>query len=75
LAGLPVATGVHGDTIMRLSVRVGMGAARLHDRNVFVALASTAKAIISYRVRKRDGANTRAFVADLRERVLGHRPD
>jgi IS1 family transposase len=96
---------------MRLSVRVGLGAARLHDRTmhslrvnriemdevssyvgkkrrqvtkadgpnigdqyVFTAMAATAKAIISYRVGKRDGANTRAFVADLRERVLG-RPE
>lgn len=104
-------TDVHRDTIMRLSVRVGLGAARLHDRTmhslrvnriemdevwsyvgkkrrqvtrsdgpdlgdqyVFTALASSAKAIISYRVGKRDGANTRAFVADLRERVLG-RPE
>jgi IS1 family transposase len=104
-------TGVHRDTIMRLSVRVGLGAARLHDRTmhslrvnriemdevwsyvgkkrrqvtkadgpdigdqyVFTAMAATAKAIISYRVGKRDGANTRAFIADLRERVLG-RPE
>jgi IS1 family transposase len=41
------------------------------DQYVFTALASTTKAIISYRVGKRDGANTRAFVADVRERVLG----
>jgi IS1 family transposase len=104
-------TDVHRDTIMRLSVRAGLGAARLHDRTmhslrvnriemdevwsyvgkkrrqvtkadgpdigdqyVFTAMAATAKAIISYRVGKRDGANTRAFVADLRERVLG-RPE
>ena len=104
-------TNIHRDTIMRLGVRVGLGAARLHDRTmhslrvgriemdeiwsyvgkkrrqvtpadgtnmgdqyVFVALASSAKAIISYRVGKRDGDNTRAFVADLRERVLG-RPE
>jgi len=104
-------TGVHRDTIMRLSVRVGMGAARLHnrimhslrvnriemdevwsyvgkkrrqvtkddgpdvgDQYVFTALASSAKAIISYRIGKRDGENTRAFIADLRERVIG-RPE
>jgi len=104
-------TGVHRDTIMRLSVRVGMGAARLHDRTmhslrvnriemdevwsyvgkkrrqvtkadgpdvgdqyVFTALASSAKAIISYRIGKRDGENTGAFIADLRQRVLG-RPE
>jgi len=38
---------------------------------VLVALAATAKAITSYRIGKRDGANTVAFLTDLRERVLG----
>ncbi len=38
---------------------------------MFLALADSAKAIISYRVGKRNGENTRAFVADLRARVLG----
>jgi len=41
------------------------------DQYVFLALADSAKAIISYRVGKRNGENTRAFVADLRARVLG----
>lgn len=41
------------------------------DQYVFLALAGAAKAIISYRVGKRTAENTRAFVADLRERVLG----
>jgi len=41
------------------------------DQYVFTALASTSKAIISYRVGKRNGENTEAFVADLRERVIG----
>jgi IS1 family transposase len=41
------------------------------DQYVFVALASASKAILSYRVGKRNGANTEAFVADLRERVIG----
>jgi IS1 family transposase len=41
------------------------------DQYVFLALADAAKAIVSYRVGKRDADNTRAFVADLRERVLG----
>lgn len=41
------------------------------DQYIFLALADSAKAIISYRVGKRDGANTQAFVADLRQRVLG----
>ena len=37
----------------------------------FIALADSAKAIVSYRVGKRNGENTRAFLADLRDRVLG----
>lgn len=41
------------------------------DQYTFLALADTAKAIISYRVGKRNAENTRAFVADLRDRVLG----
>jgi IS1 family transposase len=41
------------------------------DQYVFVALAGAAKAIIGYRTGKRNRINTRAFVADLRERVLG----
>lgn len=41
------------------------------DQYIFLALAGAAKAIISYRVGKRTAENTRAFVADLRERVLG----
>lgn len=40
------------------------------DQYVFIALASTAKAILSYRVGKRDMANTQAFVSDLRARVI-----
>jgi IS1 family transposase len=43
----------------------------LGDQYVYVGLAATTKAIISYRVGKRDRANTHAFVADLRERVIG----
>jgi IS1 family transposase len=34
-------------------------------------LASTARAIVSYRTGKRDGANTDDFVQDIRQRVLG----
>ena len=45
--------------------------ANLGDQYVFLALADSAKAIISYRVGKRDAENTRAFVADLRARVVG----
>src|SRR3954452_1765357 len=41
------------------------------DQYVFLALAGAAKAIISWRVGKRDGENCRDFLADLRDRVLG----
>lgn len=41
------------------------------DQYVFTALASTQKAIISYRIGKRDGLNTDNFIQDLRGRVLG----
>ena len=41
------------------------------DQYVFLALAGAAKAIISYRIGKRTAVNTRAFVMDIRERVLG----
>src|ERR1041385_1016868 len=41
------------------------------DQYVFIALAGAAKAIISYRIGKRTAEVTRAFVADVRERVLG----
>jgi IS1 family transposase len=41
------------------------------DQYTYIALAGTQKAIISYRVGKRDGHNTDEFVQDLRGRVLG----
>ena len=41
------------------------------DQYTFIALASTARAIVSYRTGKRDTTNTLEFVHDLRERVLG----
>jgi IS1 family transposase len=41
------------------------------DQYTFVALASTSRAIVSYRTGKRDGATTDDFIQDLRERVLG----
>lgn len=41
------------------------------DQYVFIAMAGAAKAILSYRVGKRTAEHTRAFLADLRERVLG----
>lgn len=41
------------------------------DQYVFIALAGAAKAIVGYRIGKRTADHTRAFLADLRERVLG----
>jgi IS1 family transposase len=41
------------------------------DQYTFVALAGTSRAIVSYRIGKRDGATTDDFVQDLRGRVLG----
>jgi IS1 family transposase len=41
------------------------------DQYVFIAMASTQKAIISYRIGKRDSDNTDHFIRDLRQRVLG----
>ena len=41
------------------------------NQYVYVALAGTQKAIISYRIGKRDVANTDDFIQDLRGRVLG----
>lgn len=38
---------------------------------VYIALAGSAKAIISYWIGKRNGPNTHTFVMDLRQRVLG----
>jgi IS1 family transposase len=42
------------------------------DHYVFIALAAASKAILSYRVGKRDGATTENFIFDLRERVIGN---
>jgi IS1 family transposase len=41
------------------------------DQYTFIAMASSAKAIISYRTGKRDSENTDLFVQDLRQRVIG----
>jgi len=41
------------------------------DQYTFIALASTSRAIVSYRTGKRDSDNTHEFAHDLRERVLG----
>jgi IS1 family transposase len=45
--------------------------ADIGDQYTYLALAGSAKAIVSYTVGKRNAANTRDFLADLRERVLG----
>jgi hypothetical protein len=44
--------------------------ADLGDQYTFLALDSHNKAILSYRVGKRNGETTEAFVADLRTRIL-----
>jgi IS1 family transposase len=41
------------------------------DQYTYIALASSTKAIVSYRTGKRDGENTDLFVQDLRERIIG----
>lgn len=100
-------TGANRNTVMSLSLRVGDGCERLHDRMMrdlqvnqieldeqwdfiqkkqkrvqtgdpsefgdvwlFVALASTQKAVLSYRVGKRTAENTEALAMDLRARII-----
>jgi IS1 family transposase len=41
------------------------------DQYTFLALDGTSKAILAHRTGKRDGNNTREFIADLRARVIG----
>jgi IS1 family transposase len=41
------------------------------DQYTYIALAASARAIVSYRTGKRDTANTDLFIQDLRERVIG----
>jgi hypothetical protein len=41
------------------------------DCYAFIAMDATRKAILSYRVGKRDGENTVAFCQDLRDRIVG----
>ncbi len=41
------------------------------DQYTFIGLASSTKAIISYRTGKRDSENTDLFIQDLRQRVIG----
>ncbi|HZK92353.1 MAG TPA: IS1 family transposase [Stellaceae bacterium] len=44
--------------------------ADLGDQYVFLGIDGTRKAIISYRVGKRDSYNTHAFLADFRQRIV-----
>jgi IS1 family transposase len=46
-------------------------AAVFGDQYTFIALASSAKAIVAYHTGKRDSGNTDLFIQDLRQRVLG----
>jgi IS1 family transposase len=48
--------------------------ADLGDQYVFIGIDANLKAIISYRVGKRDGDNANAFLADLRRRIV-NRPE
>ncbi len=40
------------------------------DQYIYLALASSAKAILSFRIGKRDFENTALFASDLRERII-----
>lgn len=54
--------------------RVGkneLAAAAVGDQYTFIALGASSRAIISYFTGKRDSGNTHAFIADLRQRVIG----
>jgi IS1 family transposase len=55
----------------RREVRPGDGP-EVGDQYVFVALGSLNKAILSYRVGKRNRENTEQFIVDLRSRVTGN---
>ena len=48
-----------------------LAAAAVGDQYTYVALSASHRAIISYFTGKRDSGNTHAFIADLRERVIG----
>jgi IS1 family transposase len=52
-------------------IRRDENAMAIGDQYLFVALAGTQKAIISYRLGKRDMFNTESLIFDLRERVIG----
>src|ERR1700689_4742371 len=42
------------------------------DQYTFIGMSASAKAIISYRVGKRDTGTTQEFLYDLRDRVIGN---
>lgn len=48
-----------------------LAAAAVGDQYTYLALSASHRAIISYFTGKRDSGNTHAFIADLRERVIG----
>jgi len=48
-----------------------LAAAAVGDQYTYLALSASTRAIISYFTGKRDSGNTHAFIADLRERVIG----
>ncbi len=56
---------------MKQKVATTRGDSTIGDQYVFLALADSAKAIISYRVGKRTAELTGAFLMDVRERVMG----
>ena len=47
-----------------------MTRADLGDQYVFIGIDANLKAIVAYRVGKRDGENANAFLADLRRRIV-----
>src|SRR6266446_1759167 len=67
-------TGVNRGTILSLGVRVGDGCAVLHDammRGLHVSRIELDEAWSFVAKKQRNGENCRAFLADLRARVLG----
>lgn len=48
-----------------------LAAAAVGDQYTYVALSASTRAIVSYFTGKRDTGNTHAFIADLRQRVIG----
>lgn len=60
--------------VAKKQARVGkndLGAAAVGDQYTYIALGASSRAIISYFTGKRDSGNTHAFIADLRQRVIG----